>query len=398
MQGSIRTISIENVAWNLCILFFGALVLTGIFNITALSSLCFYGMYGSLIAASIISILHQRIKRKGPFLLLVLIITISVMNVLIGASTLSFDYYKKLLLYIGTILMMYFAFDFVPNRNTIKLIFRITQAFSFAFIYKAFITPRYYGSTKFLSLGFTNANLAGMWVFLVTALLLWRATNGSKGIAKIVFWAEIVVLTYICYLTGCRSALASTIGLLAVLLMQRVTSEFSSRVASKMDKLVGTLSIAIPLIFPYIYLQLYKQKYSIQLLDIWGKKGFFSGRQSIWSYALECFERHPIIGAYYQISDGTGLAQMHNIFIDVLASYGVIVFIAVIVLMLWLIMKKLKEVKTESDRTLLYAFLFALICGTFEAAFFSGASGIGIWTCLYIFLMNAKSKHDVFVK
>ena len=99
-------------------------------------------------------------------------------------------------------------------------------------------------------------------------------------------------------------------------------------------------------------------------------------------------EENPVFGEYYQISAGTGSFQLHNTHIDILASYGVIVFLLVCVFLMRLIHNKNKIYKDKTSFLCMLGFASTIFLGLGEAAVFSGGLAIYMWCGLFLILKN----------
>ena len=101
-------------------------------------------------------------------------------------------------------------------------------------------------------------------------------------------------------------------------------------------------------------------------------------RYYVWKYAFNNFKSSPIFGAYNQISNGTGTSQMFITHLDILASYGIIVFI----LTSYFFYQIVKNVNSRShdikSKIFLLSFIAVLILGMCEAALVSGGLSIHI--------------------
>ncbi len=116
-----------------------------------------------------------------------------------------------------------------------------------------------------------------------------------------------------------------------------------------------------------------------------------NSRSKVWKAAFQAFESSPVFGAYYQISGGTGLSQMHNTHVDILTSYGLSVLVLVCVYLYLLMRDSQMKVKPSASSTPLLGFICALFLGVGEAALFSG--GLSVYLFFGIFLaMTDKGK------
>ena len=177
---------------------------------------------------------------------------------------------------------------------------------------------------------------------------------------------------YFLFLTNARNAL------IALVLFYIMAAIMCIR-KKPFGKVVTTLLLWYPLIFCVVYLMIIYNERIIQVLSFLSSEGkTFDTRYDNWKNAFSIFSKTPIIGAYCEISNGTGVSQMLNTHLDVLASYGIAVFT--------LFMRFLRRITIYiSDRTenmenfiALAGFFACIIAGSGEAALVSGGTGIYI--------------------
>lgn len=366
------------ICWNMLMLFIVSYVVFDMLGVDSVSSICFAGTYMALVIYTFWGLKKKSIK-KAELLILIIIAFISMFNVFWGESNLSFNYSRKIIFYLATLLMLIVSQKYVPNESNIKWFICLTQIIAVVILYKTFFGIEYYGTTKYMSLGLENSNTAGMWVFLAFVTILWQFEFASKWYWKVFLLSEMVLLCCSCVFTGCRSVLVSLLGLVILYLLFNRTRFF--------DKVYIYGAVLIPVIFPIIYISLYNRGFNITFFQ---GKSLYSGRQTMWSEAFAFLAEHPIRGGYYELSNGTGMFQMHNIFVDVAASYGIIVVILTWVVLLMVLLKIQKKITTREQHVILFSFLLIIAGGSFEAAFFSGGAGIGIMSCSLLALINYK--------
>lgn len=98
----------------------------------------------------------------------------------------------------------------------------------------------------------------------------------------------------------------------------------------RLKKWFLALSAVAPLIFVVVYMQIINAQTLTKIFSFMiGEGKALDSRFFIWGNAIDELMSSPIMGAYYQISNGTGMSQLHNTHIDILVSYGVLTFILV---------------------------------------------------------------------
>lgn len=156
-----------------------------------------------------------------------------------------------------------------------------------------------------------------------------------------------------------------------------------------LNNFIMLLCILIPLIFVMLYMFIIEKGSDLTFLNIFVDEGKgLDSRYEIWKRTLDIIKSNLIGGNYYQISDGTGRFQMHNIWLHVCSGFGVIICIFII----HAFYKSLKAINSTNWQTkfAIICFLTIIIEGTFEAAIFAGTSGI---FCLFTQLLSFGEKH-----
>lgn len=115
-----------------------------------------------------------------------------------------------------------------------------------------------------------------------------------------------------------------------------------------------------------------------------------NSRTDIWEPAFRRFASSPVLGAYCQISDGTGMSQLHNTHVDILVSYGTSVLVLTCVFLYVL----MRDLRTEVSDDALAGFICVLLLGIGEAALFSGGLGITLFFGVFLGLKKEKSLQD----
>ena len=117
-------------------------------------------------------------------------------------------------------------------------------------------------------------------------------------------------------------------------------------------------------------------------------------RIEIWEPALNDLRGSPIIGAYSQITGGTGAAQMHNTHLDIACSYGIPVLLVVCVLLFRWLNQRNQAYKDKAGFAYMLGFASTIIMGMGEAALFSGSLGLYILVGFFLLMANRGAKED----
>ena len=114
-------------------------------------------------------------------------------------------------------------------------------------------------------------------------------------------------------------------------------------------------------------------------------------RVDIWTNTLSYIKHSPLIGSYYEISGGTGVAQMHNSHLDIAASYGIAVLVLVCVLLTRYLLQRGRVYESKERYIYMLGFSCTLLLGLGEAALFSGGLGIHLFAGMLLMLANGKN-------
>lgn len=305
-------------------------------------------------------------------------------NALLSGTAVSFSYIRKLIMFWSTILLLSVVKDHQPEPREVRFLFRgntLLACFLLGmYLVKGQALYRINGIiTGYLTFGFTNPNLAAVFLSAICMVELIRAgtVRGKKKLAHLLLGA---VLAFFVSETKARNAQVILVVFLAVSCLGRVsTGGFPGR------RTPGLLAAA-PLLFALGYLLLVSADWVQSLFSFLAGEGKgLDSRVWIWKFALEAFLASPLLGAYSQISGGTGASQMHNSHLDILASYGVPTF-----LLVWQLLRRLLEGdgKGGSAAVCRGAFFALLLSGLGEAILFSGGMGIYLYAGLLRLLAN----------
>lgn len=143
-----------------------------------------------------------------------------------------------------------------------------------------------------------------------------------------------------------------------------------------------------PILFVVAYMAFIENAHIQEMFSFMVSEGKdLDARISIWQPALRYYRESPLIGAYSQISRGTGMSQLHNTHLDILVSYGT----PILVLVCWLIYGMIRSRSTcnlKEDTMVRICFCGTIIMGMGEAALFSGGLGIYLFAGMFLLLCN----------
>ncbi len=334
-------------------------------------------------------------------LLILLTIGLAVVSVLTNSfltgTKLSFDYFKKLIIFSMTLLYFQVCSRVHLSRKLERFFGRLIEclviwlALAFCFMREAVFRFEEWSSV-YLTFGLGNPNLAGMFVSCLYMLEFPRLFQREKWYYKALQITLTVVLAIFAVMTGARNSII-------VVLLYTVLC-FGLMFVS--NRWIGIIKFGWPvtmsvIVFPIVFLVLYMLLVNNESIQetfsfITGKGKNLDSRVEIWEPALRNLAGSPIVGAYSQVTEGTGLAQMHNTHLDIACSYGIPVLILVNMLLFRWLNQRNQTYKSKSGIAYMLGFACAIIMGMGEAALFSGSLGLYILVGGFLLLGNRNAK------
>lgn len=386
-----QKIDIESLILKILYGFAGAIVCLQVIHMGRYVSFCFYATF-YLTLAFWISCARQKTQRLEVWILACLIIAL--INVLINAAlsgtTVTMQYLKKLLSFFSTLLFFSAAYKTEPKASLCRWIYRVLDFVSVcliaAYFYQGQRAYLFNGVvSNYLTFGFTNPNLTGLFLAGIIMLEMNRLPTLTRSWKQIPAWAEICFLLFFLLKTQARNAL------FAVLLFLILFFALPLRKANQLHfgKTVSKIAAVWPLLFAGIYIPLLQLPGVVKQLSFLGSAGKkLTSRMEIWLRALRHWTSSPIFGAYAQASGGAGSSQYHNTHIDILVSYGPIVLCIVCFVLYSLIYMDGKR-QSRQQFLLTIGFACEIVLGVGEAAVFSGGLGVYLYAGTFLLLRNA---------
>lgn len=380
---------IESILIRLLYLAGGLIVVFQGLGSLPLVSLCFTATFFLVVLLWLCSLIRG-IDRMDALTLVIL--GLSLLSVALNAwqtgTPMSFGYLKKLVMFICTVIFFQCAHKLRPDRAAVRFLGWLLTGLSLFLVGYYFLEPRYTffmnrQIAQYLTFRFTNPNLCALFLLcLYMAQLLLLLDASGKG-RRFFHGCVAGTMLYFLYRTQSRNALLAAItvtGIYLLILLRRSPFRISAWYA---------LPVAVlPLVFVFIYVAVIDNEMvrdMFAFMDSEGKE--LNTRLVVWLPALEHFADSPLIGAYSQISEGTGMSQMHNSHLDVLAGYGAPVLVLVCVLLFLFIRGHRDSVSRHNTAARIF-FSGTLLIGLGEAALFSGGLGIYIFAGLFLLLTD----------
>ena len=316
-----------------------------------------------------------------------IIIILSILNVFINSSLtsvpLSFNYIKKIAMFATCIMFLDTMIKVNLNSNTKKYILIVNFLVSVIMIILYFTNRNsmyiFNGRiTKFLTFSFSNPNTASLYLFSIAIYLFLFLKYYQNFVLKLISLVIFIFFIYFIYKTGSRNALFAIL----IVIISLIAISFKHKNKNiKIPNILKLFVVVWPIIFVFLYLKIVdspfiKETFSFLISE--GKN--LDSRENMWLFALNNYYKSPIFGAYAQISNDSGLSQMHNSHLDVLCSYGIVPFI-ILLFYLYLIIIKIDNgnIQNNKENVLsLISFMSFIFLGVGEAMLFSGGLGLYI--------------------
>jgi O-antigen ligase len=323
--------------------------------------------------------------------LLLLILLLALVALLSSIDNISFNYFKKYFMFGSTIIFLLIVTVIIVDTKLLKFILKMNLVLCLVyFLFYFFGDAPYYGGG--LTLNYSNPNLLALWLLHSVLYSIISFVYFKSKALRILLIITIIILLTMVLETRTRSVLLE-LAIFAIIL----ASIFMRR-RFMFGKMSTALFVLFPLIFAIIYMvQIYNPIIgeSLNFLSSPGKG--LDSRFSIWSNAFEVIKNNFVFGNYNKISEGTGMSQLHNTHIDVIASYGCFVFVAFIIYLYKITFRIAKSCETRLQKIALASFFAVLIMGSGEAAFVSGSVGMYILSCSFLLIARYKPNNERYV-
>lgn len=333
---------------------------------------------------------HREVSRTDVILILTIGLTLGniIINASIEGASLSFGYLKKYIMFITTLVYFQAAVKLRIDEKTEKFILALNS------ILAVFLTAVFVSNTSaqylirgrvssYLTFGFTNPNLAALFlmcIFTGELILLFQRRGFFRKLLHLLLAAAVF---YFVWETGSRNCLMTIVAETILCSILYLTKR-----GFRLPRWLSMLVAVWPMLFVSVYMFVMGNARIQELLSFLVSEGKgLDARLSVWRPALRYYEESPIWGAYSQISKGTGISQMHNTHLDILASYGTVILILVCCLLYCMIRGKDSH-DLKEDTMVRICFCGTIIMGMGEAALFSGGLGIYLFAGMFLLMCN----------
>lgn len=317
-------------------------------------------------------------------LMVFMAIALGFVHITIQADTINFAYYRKLIIFACTLLMLPYVNSANVSKRMVGWVLGTNLAIAFLFVFMYYVVGVRGYQDVYLTLNFSNPNTTAMFLLhsiLYCIIAFYYFRHGFLRFLTVVLFVALMVINE---KTGSRSTYVAMAGF-AIFTVINIVLKREVRIS----KAVSFVLILLPLLLALGYLLAYRTGIIERFFSFMVKRGkTLDARVQVWQGALSYFGGSPIIGAYNTMSGGTGMSQMHNTHLDVLASYGAVPFALFIAILHEGVGMILPKANTNFARMCMFAFYAILLQGSFEAALVSG--GTGLYILSFGFLLLAK--------
>lgn len=335
-----------------------------------------------ILAAIFIYKTNQKKEMDHLYKVVFRILLISLICVLINTfgerGLLTPDKLKNLFIFDSTIIFMFMMLNIKTDNKIAKAIL-VMNMFIAALYPLAYYTGME-GINKHASVGislnFSNPNLAGMWILQSVLYMVIAFVSFKSKFVKLICLALLALDFDLMLKTSARNCLLAfaLFGAGCIWVFVKARTKFSK-------KLIGAVNV-LPITFLFLYLKYIEIIESSGRLDFLISEGkTLNSRVEIWERNLRKIEDCWLIGSYY-----TAAGNTHNAHLVILGSFGAVTLVLTIWFMYKLCCILNDNCKTKINLYCLLAFFAVIFMGIGEGALFSGAMGLYIMACGYIYL------------
>ena len=317
-----------------------------------------------------------------------------VANSILTMTPLSFDYLKKLMIFACTVIYLTSCTKARVPARTLRRVPYMSFAVGAVLLasYVLWNTQMHLlGGLRstYLTFGFTNPNLTALFLACFIMILVLEGMRARQWWLRSAFLVMAAIEVIFLYETQSRNALLA----IGVFLVVAILAAMLGPGRIVFHKWLFAFVSVFPLLFVGAYMAFVGNEDLMQAFSFLSGEGKGLGsRTSIGQDALDRFWESPIFGAYSQLSNGSGMSQMHNTHMDILASYGIVVLILTCVF-LYLIMARSWDGGNRATRVVgVVAFECVIMLCVGEAALFAG--GLAVYVFMGYFLLYANQASE----
>lgn len=305
----------------------------------------------------------------------------------------TFEYLKKLIMFTMALMFLQTAYKMRIGTPMVRFIDRLADVLTLFLIYMYFTENRTMHMlngyiTRYLTFCFSNPNTTGLFLTCLYMLELYRLFAKEAWYFKVLHIIMAALMAFFILETQSRNSLL----VMVLFTVGCFWLEFRSRRKLRITKGWARIIAWFPLLFVVAYMLLINTSWIQNMFSFLVEEGkLLDSRMRIWTRGLEIVVRNPFIGSYYQASDGTGVAQLHNSHLDIAVSYGIPILLLVSYLLTAYLHQKGRYYDNKAAYSHILGFACAIMLGIGEAALFSGGLGIYIFVGLFLLLSSSEN-------
>ena len=220
-----------------------------------------------------------------------------------------------------------------------------------------------------------NTNSIGYLGFVMTVFIFVLYENIEKKnlIIKVLMLLIALVNVVRIYFSESRASLMGLIVFLILMIFPFIIKN------KKIFKSITLIIILGAVLFPYIYVGMWKNNVEIDLGS--GNKKFYSGRQEIWSKMMDEFEGKELygIGSNFRTKSTNFSLNVHNSLFAIYMIYGALNFVIFLPLFIRFIWRMQEKSNSKSNRIAIAGIIGMLVISYYETNL--------IWSDVYMFFM-----------
>lgn len=356
------------------VLAFGIALCT-ILELSQLASIFFYASFIVLFVSLLLTLDNSNPHKRIVIGIIMFSIFSMLINGLVDTNYFSLSNIVFFLVFVSVILYVYLLQSVHPTKSLCNFIMLVGMGFSVLFPV-AYVLIGISPTETFLTLNFPNPNLLGLWLLPAILFALVGIWYYRPIPVKILCAVMVAINLYLIILSTARNIwIALMLGVIVFVL--------SIGKKHQLPNWVFVLVVVFPLLFLFAYLltiELWENSAFLQMFFEQNEKTMDT-RVNVWESCLYHLGNHWITGRYFFLC-----GNAHNSHLVILCSYGVIVLILTMIY-LYKVMKLINQNSTSAfQKACLIAFCIILFSGNAEGSLFSGAVGLHIPTCVFLFL------------
>ena len=312
-------------------------------------------------------------------------------------ASLSFSYIRKVIIFGMTLLFFQTAYRMRVDEEIVTFVNGVIDFLTVFLIVMFFFGGgrmyHIYGRmSNYLTFSIGNPNLTGMYLACLYMLELYRIFSVEKWYWKWIHIFMSVFLVIFAFETQSRNSI------LAIILFTAVTVFliFRGKKNLRISKTTASFLAVFPALFLMLYMLLIYTPWMQEVFEFLVDEGKgLDSRMRIWEPAVEALKGSPLIGAYCDISNGTGTSQMHNTHLDIAVSYGIPVLVLVCLLLRNYLYQHGRRYVDKQGYIYILGFACAIMLGIGEAGLFSGGLSLYIFVGTFLLFTDRKEEETV---